>query len=327
MGNMWCDMGRSISLEWVQRSVICRCDARTVGILSAMAFSFTTNIISFYNRAKLKTFIEFQSPYWLLRRGREEDARLALETLRGRGTDVENELENCKTGLEQQTSYTIRDEFVQLISPNNYKPVLLMVAVQVLSNMCGHRTIILYAYLVAPGIGVIDQDPMTGTITLAIAGLLSSVISSSLLDRSGRRPLLIGSALLSAASLLAASVLMIFPVLPGWVALLSVHVFVFGAGLGLGTVPGVLTGEIIPTAVRYVGVTICMITGSLGLSLSTCVFPEMVSNIGLSYTFMVCAFFSIFMAVFTWKWVPETKGKHLVELQKEFTDARDHQRT
>ncbi|XP_076053497.1 facilitated trehalose transporter Tret1-like [Oratosquilla oratoria] len=258
------------------------------------------------------------SPYWLLRKDRVEDARRSLKILRGRGTDVDNEFESIKIGIEQQPSYTFKDEIAQLIIPSNYKPILLMVIVVLISNMTGYLVIFLYAYLIIPETGVTDLDPMTGNITLAIAGFVSSGISSFLLDRCGRRPLLIGSALMNAASLLAASILMIFPVLPGWSVLILIHAFVFGTGLGSSTVPTVLIGEMIPTAVRYIGVAICIIARALAQSLLAYVFPIMVSNIGLSYTFMTCSFFSVFLAVFTWKWVPETKGKSLVELQKQF---------
>ncbi|XP_076053496.1 facilitated trehalose transporter Tret1-like [Oratosquilla oratoria] len=263
-----------------------------------------------------------ESPYWLLRKERVEDARRSLEILRGRGTDVNNEFESIKIGIEQQPSYTFKDEFSQLFIPSNYKPILIMVVVLLASNMTGYFVIFLYAYLIIPEIGVTDFDPMTAIITLAIAGFVSSGISSFLLDRCGRRPLLIGSALMSAASLLAASILMIYPVLPGWSVLIFIHAFVFGTGLGSNTVPTVLTGEMIPTAVRYIGVAICMLAIALAQSLLAYVFPVMVSNIGLSYTFMTCSFFSVFLAVFTWKWVPETKGKSLVELQKEFMNPR-----
>ena len=58
---------------------------------------------------------QFQSPYWLISKGRVEDARQALATLRGHGTEVDGELESIQMGLEQQPSFTLKDQVGSVI--------------------------------------------------------------------------------------------------------------------------------------------------------------------------------------------------------------------
>lgn len=95
--------------------------------------------------------------------------------------------------------------------------------------------------------------------------------------------------------------------------LLIFHIIAFELSWGGGV--WVVISEIFPTSVRGRAISLASATLWLGTYLVTQLFPMMLTSLGGSKTFAIFGGFCVFMFIFTLKWLPETKGKSLEEIQ------------
>lgn len=167
----------------------------------------------------------------------------------------------------------------------------------------------------------ISLDPGLGSIIVVSSQIIGTAFSTLLVDRFGRRPMLMISTVIMALSHI--SIGTYFAIRDSgrsvesfsWLPVVSLSVFEVAFGCGTGPVSYVLLGELFnPNAKKVIapiGKSINLIfAGSVGL-----IFPYLVESIGSSGTFFLFCGFSVVALFFTIFFVPETKGKSLSEIQ------------
>ncbi|XP_076039858.1 facilitated trehalose transporter Tret1-like [Oratosquilla oratoria] len=261
-------------------------------------------------------FLVPESPFWLAKHGRDDEALKSL-SLRGSKENARKELDKIKKGIEEQPSFSTKDQFVLLKESSNYVPILIMISVNSTLLMGGMGVVIQYSVFIFDEADV-GLDPFTCTVLLAVARLMGSLLSFAAVDRVGRRPLYLGASLICSLSLVLCGISFIIPTVPNWIIMASLIIFVLSQGTGPSVLMPLLTSEIIPTPVRSIGVSICVTITFALFFVASLTFLPMVEAMGWGYTFLLLAAFNATsMFIFWWK-VPETRGRSLVELQNLF---------
>jgi MFS family permease len=161
------------------------------------------------------------------------------------------------------------------------------------------------------------QNALFFTLLVGGVNVLATFPALFLMDRMGRRVLLLLSQTGIILSLLA--LLFIFGVqtlCTDRMVLMALIAFIISFALGLGPVTWVLVSEIFPMTLRAKGLS-CMVFLSYASSyLVVQSFPFLITHLSVATTFALYSALSIYALWFFWRWIPETKGKSLEEVQK-----------
>ena len=156
---------------------------------------------------------------------------------------------------------------------------------------------------------------------VGVARLLSVFACSSVVDRFGRKSLMISTAIICIICLVSAgtTVLMkptseVLRTIP----LVAMLIYAFTYNLGVNTVPWILVAEILPLSVRSLSTSIaCMVFSIFTFFVANTV-PTLMESIGLGYSLLLFAGSNVIFITIVALFVPETKGKTLIELEKAF---------
>lgn len=172
----------------------------------------------------------------------------------------------------------------------------------------------------------VELDVFLCTIFIGGVRLICSFVAAATLDRAGRRPFLIGTTIMCGlAELISGCTLLLN--LPGtsWIPLAGILVYVASYSLGQGSIPWILMGELLPTPVRSVGSSIITFSYCMLLFIVNLVFFQLIDTLSLGGTLCLFSFSNILLAVITFKWLPETQGRSLDDLEMAFGKSKERQ--
>ncbi|KAK7075002.1 hypothetical protein SK128_025528 [Halocaridina rubra] len=261
-----------------------------------------------------------ESPFWLVRKGNLLEAEQSIKKLRdSRGNATKDEISEIRRSILNHPQTTVMDQVRQLGVAYNAKPVILLVSIFILREFGGQYAVFSYTVYMFQRAGI-DLDVLTGTILVGVVRLLSTITSALLIDRLGRRPFLIGATFGCAiAETLGGAFLLVKVPGANWVPLVAVLMFVLSYGLGVGPIPWVLLGELLPTPVRSLGASICILCFAAAQFVIGYAFPELTSAIGLGGSLLVFAVANFILGLVMFVFLPETRGRSLHELQEIFS--------
>lgn len=206
-----------------------------------------------------------------------------------------------------------------LFAPSLRAPLLIGVLISAFQQVTGINAVIFFAPTIfqQAGLGA-ESQAIFATLGVGVANLLATFLSMKLIDKVGRRRLLLVSISGMIAALFAILFFSLFPIAGACLcSVVGLIVFVGFFGIGMGPVPFLLLSEIYPHDVRgramSVGTTVNWICNSLvGFS-----FLPLINAIGFTLTFSLFALLAILAWLFTYRFVPETAGKTLEQIEKE----------
>ncbi|XP_041978516.1 facilitated trehalose transporter Tret1-like [Aricia agestis] len=264
-----------------------------------------------------------ESPYYFLKEGHVQRARRELIKLRNNPEVVEAELETIKAGVnkDMQRSSTPKELFT---GPQYRKAIIIAAGLKVAQILTGALAIQQYLGTII-GESKSDIKPSTAMVIFGAVKFVVSITSTVLADRVGRRPLLVYSFFGNGISLASVgtyfslqnvvhvndNILKIF----GFIPLTGIVVSNVVSTLGFNSIIGIIQAEIFPLNVRNVAmVSLNIFGGFLGFSVSKG-FQMVKNSFGISSAFWTFTVISILSALFSYFFVPETKGKSLEEIQ------------
>ncbi|CAG7643816.1 unnamed protein product [Allacma fusca] len=264
-----------------------------------------------------------ESPRFLLSKGRPGDARMALRWLRGGSTeDVEPEMKLIARSLEenQAQSVSIRD----LLAGPVLKPTGISLMLMFLQQFGGINVVIFYSVEIFQDAGT-GIDANLSAIIIAAVQVLFVFVSTLLVERLGRKILLVVSDLGMGISLLMLGVYFYLKEHDtgrasslGWLPLTSLILYIITYNLALGPLPWTMMGELLPPHVKGLTASIATAFNYFLAFIITKFFPSMtaaMTSYGCYWLFSAVSFFGF---VFCLVLVPETKGKSLDEIQRYF---------
>ncbi|KAF7837177.1 sugar transporter ERD6-like 16 [Senna tora] len=238
-----------------------------------------------------------ESPRWLAKVGREKDFQAALRRLRGKDSDISEEAAEIQDYIATLQSLP-KAKFLDLFQSKHVRSVIIGVGIMVCQQSVGINGIGFYAAETFVDAGASSSN--VGTIGYACVQVPITLMGALLMDKSGRRPLIMGQSLL----------LEWVPVL----AVAGVLIYIAAFSIGMGSVPWVIMSEIFPINVKGSAGSLVVLVTWLGAWVVSYTYNFMMSwsAPGTLFLYAGCSLITI---LFVAKLVPETKGKTLEEIQ------------
>ena len=273
--------------------------------------------------AVLSAFAAFlipETPRWLLARNLKVEARKALAAVRDPHADVEDELKDIEEGIDGQGEMSWSEFFGR--EELKY-PLFLCLVVMICQQLSGINVVMFYSVTIFST--AIPDVAYTATVLIGVVQVIATLVACLLMDRAGRKRLLI-----IAGSVMAIT-LFIFglyykmsasgnlpKVLNVWLPVGCLTCFIIGFSLGWGPIPMLIMSEIFPARGRGTAGAIAIFFNWMTAFLVTKEFKmlqDVLGQDGVFYFFGVCCVLSVW---FVWKFLPETKGKSLEDIELYF---------
>ena len=264
------------------------------------------------------------SPRWLISRGMVDHAKRVLQRVRS-VSDVGPEIADIQESMKKQGA----GGFAGLFQPSLRMPLIVGLGMAVFQQITGINTVIYYAPTIFKFAGIKAAGPAI----LAGAGLAGvmwcfHVLSIFLLDRVGRRPLLligVAGQIVGLAILGAAFHFQRLASLTEYLAIASLVVYVASFAMGLGPIFWLLISEIYPLKIR--GAAMSAVTvANWGLNLVVSVtFLTLVAVLGEAGTFWLYGAIAVGAWIFFYKLAPETKDKTLEQIEEQWRKGKPQQ--
>ncbi|CAL4060372.1 unnamed protein product, partial [Meganyctiphanes norvegica] len=277
------------------------------GILSAIMYFLPTLFIP-------------DSPVWLVKWGREKEARTALRQLRGTEYCVENDLQNIITNNSEQKGRTV--SWIELFTQrSSLYPLSVAVLVTFVNRFSGYNAIIAYCTIfISQAVPSVSSYWAATGVTLM--QVFSTLLAAVLVDRLGRRFLLLSSTAAMALSLITIAIVDTATEKGAggsWISVLATVAYVSAYSVGVGPLTWVLLGELFPLASRdKAGATISILNWGAAF-LVTKTYFRLEAIAGVSGTCLLYGAVCILGLIIMYFIVPETKGRTLTEIEAYFT--------
>lgn len=264
----------------------------------------------------LGMFVMPESPRFLIGKKREDEARGVLEKVRGEtGKAIDDDIRQVRSKVQS------RGSLADLARPELRLAVTVGVGLAIFQQITGINTIIYYAPTILQKVGTTGSGNLAailGGAEIAAVNFLATIVVVPLVDRVGRRVLLIGGMVIMALSLGALGVALMLPNVLStapWVVIALLMLYVIGFAIGLGPVFWLMISEIYPLRVRGLSMSIATIANWAANLVVALTFLSLFQAIGRSGTFFLYAILTVGAIAFAYFLVPETKGKGLEEIE------------
>ncbi len=248
------------------------------------------------------------SPRWLLSKsGNESKVRQLLAELNPTLKNVEEELTNIKNSLIQKSGDTF-------FSSKYSKPITLAFMLAFFNQLSGINFVLYYAPRIFESAGIAADNVLGASIPIGIVNLLFTILGMSLIDKFGRKQLMIIGSIGYIVTLL--GVAWAFSTgAQGAMVVAFVCAFVGAHAIGQGAVIWVFISEIFPNTVRDSGMSWGSGTHWVFAALITLITPTVLANFSSATIFTFFAGMMFLQLLWVWFIMPETKGVPLEELQ------------
>ncbi|XP_058116663.1 facilitated trehalose transporter Tret1-like [Anopheles ziemanni] len=262
-----------------------------------------------------------ETPAFYIAKGDKGKAAESLSFLRGMTVEgIQEELQEITTTVED--SLKNRGTLVDLLrNKGNVKALIICCGLISFQQLSGINVILFYSQNIFASTGT-SMEPAISTILVGVVQVLASGATPLIVDRLGRKPILLASAGGMCVSLAAMGTYFYLkytnaPTLGslGWLPILSLILFVTLYCVGFGPLPWAVLGELFPANVKSIASSIvastCWILGFIILQF----FADMDAALGSHWSFWIFGILCAVAFAFTFTMVMETKGLSLQEIQ------------
>ena len=229
-----------------------------------------------------------ESPRWLLLKGLPDRARLSLQRLRGTA-DIDRELEEMSLVVQAEVSR--KSTSPQLFSPAVRPALVIAMALFFLQQLSGINAVIYYAPQIFDEAGFDTvSTQVLATVGVGSVNLLTTVVALFLIDRIGRRRLLMTGFTGAATTLLIIAFAVAHPAtMPSSIVVVMLLLYIAFFAVSLGPLPHVLMSEIFPLRVRGQGMSMASVSNWGFNFVVVLLFPVLLAGPGLAFAFSLFA--------------------------------------
>jgi SP family xylose:H+ symportor-like MFS transporter len=251
-----------------------------------------------------------ETPRYLMIKNKKLEALEAIVRISGpkHAAEIQSEIES-----------TLHEKNAPWLS-FGYIVILIGVLLSVFQQFVGINVVMYYAANIFRNMGASTDTSMLQTIIVGIINMLFTIVAILTVDRFGRKPLMITGALIMGISMLSLG-FSFYAGKTGIAALIFMLLYIAGFAMSWGPVTWVLLSEIFPNSIRG---AMSIPVGTLWISnlIISWTFPMMNDNRWLTekfnhgFSYWLYGIMCLLALVFVWKFIPETKGKSLEEIEK-----------
>lgn len=260
-----------------------------------------------------------ETPVYLLVNNKRTEAEKSLRKLRGSSYDIHSELNRIQNEISKTSAN--KAGFFELFSQKaNVRAVICAFGLMIFQQFSGINAVIFYTLKIFKDAGS-TLDPELSVIIVGVVQCVVTYTASLLVDRAGRRILLLISHSVMAICL---GVLGYFFYIKeqgedvsslGFIPLASVVLFIIVFSLGAGPIPWLMAGELFTSEIKGVATGIAVGLNWVSVFIVTKTFQTLIQKFGQGVTFWYFSVICALGTVFVFFLIPETKGKSLEEIQ------------
>ncbi len=260
----------------------------------------------------LSVFFVPESPRWLLSKGSVEKARSVLGKISGH-ENADEAVRTIQGGMQQQ----VEGKWSDLVAPGVGFLVALGITIAVFQQISGANAIFFYAPIIFEKAGMDVRGQLFQQIIIGSVNLIFTILAMQLVDKVGRKKLMLAGASLMSFWLLLVGLCFHFNYFEGYVLTLFVLAFIATYASTLAPVTWVLISEIFPTKIR--GLAVSLATGMLWVACFALAygFPVLIDILDASQTFFLFSGICLLYFFILLRFAPETKGKTLEQFEAE----------
>ena len=258
-----------------------------------------------------------ESPRWLMKVGRRDEAYAILERVGG-SEHAGGEVQQIQEALQQEVG-----RWSELLTTHYRRALVIGILLAVFGQFSGINAIIYYAPEIFRAAGAETDAAFVQTVIVGLVNLVFTFVAIWLVDRAGRKPLLIVGTFVQFLSL-SATAWMFHIGADGRLLLVSILAFVAAFGVAMGPIPWIVNSEIFPTKFRGRAMSVAIFMLWLADFIVTQTFPMLREStaVGPAKTFAIYAACSLASTLFVIAMVPETKGRTLEEIEASWRTAK-----
>ena len=257
-------------------------------------------------------FFAPESPRWLVQKGFSEKAFKILEKVNGSELALE-ELHSIEESVKTEEDNGTYHEVFSL----RMRPILIIgLFVSVFSQITGINSIMYYAPVIFQSIGEGASSAIALTAIIGGGNLIFTFVAISLIDKLGRKPLLIGGVIGMIVSLTSIAIAFYLKKFEGYLIFILILTYISSFSASVGPVGWVLLSEIFPNKLRSKAMSISIVSLWLANFLLILVFPVILNRLGGAAAFLIFDIMCVILLLFAIFRIPETKGKSLEELER-----------
>ena len=256
-----------------------------------------------------------ESPRWLLAHGRKDEAIKVLTNIGGKALVNEELPEMESTLLAEQKKEKM--SVGELFRGKTGKIVLIGTIIAALQQITGINAVIMFAPDIFQAAGSVKSDSVMQAMIVGLVNFLMTIVALWLVDKRGRKTLLLWGAVGMIASLAYLTLEFAKPLQNGTGVLIALLVYISFFAASFAPVMWVIISEIYPNRIKGLAMSFSTAVSWLCTFLTVYFAPVIHGALGLQYLFGIFGVFSILAFVFVKFWIPETKGKSLEQIEKE----------
>src|SRR6476620_1529186 len=260
------------------------------------------------------------SPRWYAIRGRLDDTKRVLALSRGEAEASEEYniiAEHAKRDMGEDKGAALRD---LRAFPWMRRTLWIGCGLATVQQATGINTVNYYAPTILESTGLGTSAALIATIAVGVTSVIMTIVGIILLGKFNRRPLLLTgfSGVVGAQLVLSLSFLLPESTFRSYLILAAMLLFVAFVQGFIGTLVWLLLSEIFPMAIRGFAMGIAVFVLWCVNALISFVFPILVEAAGATVTFGLFVIINLMSIFFVFKFVPETRGRTLEELEDDF---------
>ena len=251
-----------------------------------------------------------ESPRWLIKGGFEKRGFSILAKISG-NTNASAELSDIKNALSRE-----KGNLAELLKPGLRLALIVGIGLSFFGQLTGVNIVVYYGPTILENAGFKLDSALQFQVAIGLINFIFTIIALMKIDQWGRRPLLIGGMAVTCVSLLIIALQFTFGVTSGLWIVIMLCVYMASLALSINAVIWVLTGEIFPNRIRGRAMSIATFANWGTNFITAFIFPWYVAKIGMNAGFFTFAATCLIATIFFYRYVPETKGKSLEEIER-----------
>ncbi|MEN6311984.1 MAG: sugar porter family MFS transporter, partial [Acidobacteriota bacterium] len=257
-----------------------------------------------------------ESPRWLVKKGREDEARRVLARI--------NTIDAAAAEIRdiKETMALEKGSFRELFQPGFRRPILLAVVLAVFQQITGINAILYYAPRIFESAGFARMSAIGQSTVVGFTNMLFTIVAIVLADRIGRRPLLLVATGGMGVSLVLLGAAFKFQFLPPSALLFVILLYIAFFASAMGPLVWVVMAEIFPIRMRGAAMGFATLILWFADFAVTLTFPVISDRLNVSAAFWIYAVMCALDLVFMIFYLPETKGRTLEEIERRWLKAR-----